>query len=277
MAGALLAFLAVYVAAAAWFGDRVPRGTTVSGVAVGGQSADDATATLTTALGSVAAKPIVLTSTAGKVRTTPKALGLQVDVRGTVDGLVGFSLSPAAMWAHVAGGSAQPAVVTVDDAAFAATVDKARGKLDAKPVEGAISLKGGKVTVKAPVTGTTTDVPGTADAVRRWWPGERTVEVAASAAPPKVTADELARVRSEFADIAVSGPVTVVGEREVVHGRPQGVRPRGRAHRRRLGRPSPLAPTRRSWPRSCTRQPRRPTSRSRPRTPSSPSRAAPPP
>ena len=90
-----------------------------------------------------------------------------------------------------------------------ATVDKARGKLDAKPVEGAISLKGGKVTVKAPVTGTTTDVPGTADAVRRWWPGERTVEVAASAAPPKVTADELARVRSEFADIAVSGPVTV--------------------------------------------------------------------
>ena len=82
VAGALLAFLAVYVAAAAWFGDRVPRGTTVSGVAVGGQSGDDATATLTTALGSVAAKPIVLTSTAGKVRTTPKALGLQVDVPG---------------------------------------------------------------------------------------------------------------------------------------------------------------------------------------------------
>jgi vancomycin resistance protein YoaR len=209
VAAALLAFVALYVAAAAWFGDRVPRGTTVSGVAVGGQSGDDATATLTSALGSVAAKPIVLTSTAGKVRTTPKALGLTVDVRSTVDGLVGFSLSPAAMWAHVAGGSAQPAVVTVDDEAFAATVDKARGKLDAKPVEGAISLKGGKVTVKAPVTGTTTDVAGTADAVRRWWPGERTVEVAATAAPPKVTADELARVRSEFADIAVSGPVTV--------------------------------------------------------------------
>ena len=72
VAGALLAFVAVYVAAAAWFGDRVPRGTTVSGVAVGGQSGDDATATLTTALGSVAAKPIVLTSTAGKVQHHPQ-------------------------------------------------------------------------------------------------------------------------------------------------------------------------------------------------------------
>jgi vancomycin resistance protein YoaR len=209
VAGALLAFVAVYVVAAAWFGDRVPRGTTVSGVDVGGRTEGDATATLTSALGSEASKPIVLTSTAGKVRTTPEALGLHVDVRRTVDGLVGFSLSPARMWAHVSGGSAQPAVVTVDDEAFTATVDKARGKLDAEPVEGAISLKGGKVTVKAPVTGTTTDVAGTADAVRRWWPGERTVEVAASAAPPKVSADELARVRSEFADIAVSGPVTV--------------------------------------------------------------------
>ena len=38
VAGVLLALVAVYVVAAAWLGDRVPRGTTVSGVAVGGQS-----------------------------------------------------------------------------------------------------------------------------------------------------------------------------------------------------------------------------------------------
>jgi vancomycin resistance protein YoaR len=143
------------------------------------------------------------------VQTSPKALGLRVDVPATVDGLIGFSLSPATIWAHVAGGSAQPAVVTVDDAAFTATVEKARAKLDAKPVEGAISLKGGKVAVRAPVTGTTTDVPGTARAVRRWWPGDRTVEVAASAVAPKVTADDVARVRRDFADVAVSGPVSI--------------------------------------------------------------------
>ena len=45
--------------------------------------------------------------------------------------------------------------------------------------------------------------------MRRGWPGDRTVEVAAVAVPPKVTAEEIDRVRSEFADVAVSGPVTV--------------------------------------------------------------------
>ena len=59
------------------------------------------------------------------------------------------------------------------------------------------------------MTGTRTDVEGTADAVRRWWPGDSTVEVAAEVLPTKVTADELARVKAEFGDIAVSGPVTV--------------------------------------------------------------------
>ena len=209
VAGAVLALGVVYLAAAAWFGDRVPRGTTVAGVAVGGQGADEAAATLTTTLGAKAAQPLVLTSSAGSVESLPKALGLGVDVDATVDGLVGFSLSPATMWAHVAGGSEEPAVVTVDDAVFAAAVEKARGELDAEPVEGAISVAKGKVTVTKPVTGTTTDVPGTADAVRRWWPGDRTVEVAAVAAAPKVDAKELARVRSEFADVAVSGPVQV--------------------------------------------------------------------
>ena len=209
VAAVLLALAAVYVVAAVWFGDRVPRGTTVAGVAVGGQGADAATDTLDAALATLATQPVVLTSGAGEVTTSPTALGLRVDVPATVDGLTGFSLEPARLWAHLVGGSARPAVVSVDPAAFAATVDKARKALDAEPVEGRISLKGGKVAVRMPVTGTTTDVAGTADAVRRWWPGRRTVEVAARSVPPKVSADELTRVRSEFADVAVSSPVSV--------------------------------------------------------------------
>lgn len=210
----LLGVLAVYAATAAYVGDRVPRGTTVAGVAVGGQSADAARATLTDQLGEKSAATIELTSSAGTFAAKPSDLGVAVDVDATLDGLVGFSLSPADVWRHLAGGSAQPAVVTVDDATFAAAVDTGRAELDAEPVEGSISVAGGKVTVKQPVTGTTTDVAGTADAVRRWWPGDRTVEVAAQARPPKVSAEEIARVKAEFADVAVSGPVTVAAGRK---------------------------------------------------------------
>ena len=50
--------------------------------------------------------------------------------------------------------------------------------------------------------------------MRRTWPGRRTVAVVAEQVPPAVTAEELARVRTEFADLAVSAPVTVrVGEK----------------------------------------------------------------
>ena len=206
----LLGVLALYAGAAAWFGDRVPRGTTVAGVAVGGQGADEARATLTRQLGPKSAAPLVLTSREGKLEAAPADLGVAVDVDATVDDLVRFSLSPADVWHHVAGGGAEPAVVTVDDAAFAAAVEAARGELDAEPVEGSISLAGGKVTLKEPVTGTRTEVEGTADAVRRWWPGDSTVEVAATVLAPKVPAEELSRVKAEFADVAVSAPVTVM-------------------------------------------------------------------
>ena len=205
----LLGLLAVYAVVAAYVGDRVPRGTTVAGVDVGGQSAEAARATLTEQLGEKSAATLALTSSAGRIEAKPADLGVAVDVDATVDGLVGFSLAPAAVWAHLVGGAEQPAVVTVDDAAFAAVLEKGRAELDAEPAEGSISLAGGEVTVTEPVTGTTTDIEGTADAVRRWWPGDRTVEVAAEAVPPKVSAEELARVKAEFADVAVSGPVTV--------------------------------------------------------------------
>jgi vancomycin resistance protein YoaR len=207
--GVLLGLLVLYVAVAAYVGDRVPRGTTVAGVAVGGQDADQARATLTDRLGSTSEATVVLTSGAGKVEAGPADLGVAVDVDATVDDLVGFSLAPTDVWHHLVGGSAQRPVVTLDDDRFAALVERSRGELDAKPVEGSISLAGGKVTVKEPVAGTRTDVAGTADAVRRWWPIDRTVQVAARTLAPRMSSEELERVRAEFADVAVSGPVTV--------------------------------------------------------------------
>ncbi|WP_299440688.1 VanW family protein [uncultured Phycicoccus sp.] len=205
-----LALLGVlYAGAAWWFGERVPRGTTVAGVAVGGQSAAAAEATLTRELAARAEQPIVLTSSAGEAELDPAEAGVTVDVEATVRELTGFSLAPQDVWAHVAGGSAEPATVVIDDAAFAKAVDAARKTLDAEPEEGSLSVDGGTVAYTAPVRGTDTDAAATADVVRRWWPGQQSVEVVATEVFPTVTAAELQRVRREFADVAMSGPVTV--------------------------------------------------------------------
>ena len=92
---------------------------------------------------------------------------------------------------------------------FTTAVEGARSDLDSEPVEGSISVAGGKVALKEPTTGTETDVAGTVAAVQRWWPTQSTIKVAARSLEPKVSAQELARVKTEFADVAVSGPVTV--------------------------------------------------------------------
>ncbi|QKE83945.1 VanW family protein [Arthrobacter sp. NEB 688] len=212
--GGVVALLAVlYGATAAWAGDRVARGTTVAGVDVGGQDADAARAALERALGGASGERLTLTSSAGKATVVPADAGLSVDVPATVDGLVGFSLAPADVWRHLAGGGERPAVVRVDDAAFAQALEGARDDLDAKAVEGTVSVTGGRLTYKAPVAGVETDVTRTAAAVRRDWPGRDTVAVVGEVRAPKVSAQELERVRDDFARVAVSGPVTLeVGE-----------------------------------------------------------------
>lgn len=207
--GVLLLCGAAYAAAAAVLGDRVPRSTTVAGVQVGGLSADEARTTLTKALSGAERRHLVLTSSAGQARFTPSALGASVDVPGTVDRLTGFSLSPARMWQHLAGGGEQPAEVAVDVPTFTAAVEKVRSALDAPATEGGLSVATGTVAYTAPKPGSTLDVAGTLDAVRRWWPRQGTVEVAAEPIAPKVSAAELERVREQVADVVVSGPVTV--------------------------------------------------------------------
>lgn len=207
--GVLLVGGLLYGVAAWYLADRVPRGTTVSGVPVGGQVADAARVTLARELGARAGRPITLTSTAGSARLAPEAAGVRVDVDATVDGLTGFSVSPLNLWRHVAGGGEEPAVVTIDEGAFTRALDALRPSLDADPKEGSLSLAGGEVAYTAPVRGTDTDAEGTAGAIARWWPAQDTVEVVAAEIAPKVAAGELERVRDEFAAVAVSGPVTV--------------------------------------------------------------------
>lgn len=206
----VIAALAVlYAGAAWWLGERVAPGTTVAGVDVGGQSADEAGATLTRALAGQDAAPLTLTSPAGSARLAPRSAGLAVDVPATVSGLTGFTVSPVDLWHHLVGGRAEPAVVSVDDAAFARALEGARRTLDAAPKEGSLSIAGGTVAYVAPVAGSSTDLAGTLAAVRRWWPAQDSVEVVAAASGPAVLASELERVRDEFAAVAVSSPITV--------------------------------------------------------------------
>ncbi len=207
--GVLVALGLGYVGAAWWFGEQVPRGTTVAGVDIGGMSREEAGDALATGLAATVEAPVTVSTRAGSAELEPTDLGIAVDVPATAAALTGFSLDPVSVWHHVTGGGPEPAVVTVYRSAFDAALVGVRKDLEAKPKEGSLSVKGGEVAYRAPVPGSRLDVEGTLAAVRAQWPAERTVDGATESLTPVVPASEFQRVRTEFADIAVSAPVTV--------------------------------------------------------------------
>ncbi|MGL5864405.1 MAG: VanW family protein [Dermatophilaceae bacterium] len=207
--GVLLVLVGSYLAAAQWSGERIPRGTTIADVEVGGLSASAARDLLGSRFADRTTRPLVLTSPAGKVTTTATDLGIEFDVDATVANLTGFTVSPVAIWRQLVGGGAEPAVLTVRQEKFATALEAARGTLDVEPAEGSVSVASGTVTYATPTAGVRTDISATADSLRRLWPGVTTVAVAVDRRAPKVAAAEFQRVRADFADIAVSGPISV--------------------------------------------------------------------
>ncbi|MEZ5194721.1 MAG: hypothetical protein R2734_21125 [Nocardioides sp.] len=94
-----------YAAAYAAAGDRVPRGTTVAGVDIGGKTATEAQATLVAELRPRAAEPIPVTVDGTADVIDPESAGLGVDYVATVAAAGATrSWSPAWLWSYFTGG-----------------------------------------------------------------------------------------------------------------------------------------------------------------------------
>ncbi|GAB3169977.1 hypothetical protein GCM10027059_35740 [Myceligenerans halotolerans] len=206
---AVVVLLAVYAIVAAVQADVVPKGTTVAGAEIGGQSTAQAAETLDGALAGPAAKPVELV--AGEASTTldPVAAGLAVDVPATADSLTGFSLGPARMWQHLFGAGPAVPVLDVDDEAFASAVGGLEDSMAVAPVDGAVEFAGVEPTATPAQDGTRID-PGVAGRVIRsaWLVADGPVELPTSTVSPQITQEETDAALAE-AEKIVSGPVDV--------------------------------------------------------------------
>ena len=207
---ALLVIGGAYVGAAWFLGQHVPANATVAGVPIGGMTPARAQTTLARALADKERAPVVLQSGDRTVQVTPAQAGLALDLERTVDGLSGFSLAPGHLWEHLTGGSDAPLRTSVDRARLKSAVETAAKPFEVKGVDGGITFPGGKVVVVQPVAGASLAVDRTVDVVARRWPASSPVQVALDVTPPRVSAEEVNRVNTEFATPAMSGPVKVV-------------------------------------------------------------------
>lgn len=214
----VLVVLAVSYGAAAWaLSGRVPAGVEVAGVQIGHMSRDAAVERLTTRLQDEITAPVPVRVGTAETAVDPVRAGLQADLEGTVDRLVGFTLDPRQMWRHVAGASSVELQTVVDEAALQASVDALAAEVDAQVVEGAVTFTDGVAEATQAQQGRVLDRDAAADVLATsWLDGPRPLELPAEVTDPRVDSDAVAEAMSSFAVPATAGPLTVrAGDRSV--------------------------------------------------------------
>lgn len=199
-----------YYFAAQYLGGRVPNGTQVEGIDIGGLSPEDARSTLDDRLEDMATEPVVIDVEGDTVQIAPEDAGLTLDLDSTLGDITGVSYDPSVLWDRVVNeGQDLPLEVTVDRASLEKAVQGVAEEVAIEPTEGEVALSMGEVTSTESKDGRELDVAATSDAIEAVWPQTTTVDGVVSATKPQLAQAEIDRFVNEVAGPAVDGPIIV--------------------------------------------------------------------
>ena len=203
-----------YVAAYAVAGDKVPRGTTVAGVDIGGKTHSGAVAALEAGLAERVAEPVLVAVGSESRELSPAELGLSVDYPASVsEAGGGRSWDPQRLWDYYTGGEDLDPVVTLDEDKLARVLADLDGAYGTPAEDGAISFATGRAVVTEPQVGQAIDQEGAADRFREAWladDAQASVGLDLVDVAPDIDADDIQEAMDTFANPALSGPVTLV-------------------------------------------------------------------
>lgn len=210
--GLVALFGGLYVAAHFIAGDKVPRGTTVSGVSIGGHPQGEAAERLEAGLADRANRPLAFTIDGEAGDISPDEAGLSFDYEASVEEAGGErSWDPVRLWNYFTGGDDLDAVVEVDDTTYQAllnSLDKSHGS---EPVDGAITFDGAEIEQTEPADGQALDPDDTLAAFEEAFVAEEasTADLSVVTTAPDIDADDVQDALDEFASPAVAAPVVL--------------------------------------------------------------------
>ncbi|MEU9350416.1 VanW family protein [Streptomyces griseoloalbus] len=203
----------LYLAGLLLTGGEIEAGTTVRGVDIGGLTREEATRKLEQHL--VAAGPRKLAVKVGdrEGAVDPRQAGLAFDIGETLDRAASTGADPVSVIGGLfrSGGEIEP-VVRVDEDKARATLGKLAKTLDQKVRDGAVSFADGRVERTTPRTGYALNVDAAIGALRTPFlrgAADSVTVLPARETRPRVTAEEVRRAVREFAQPAMSAPVTL--------------------------------------------------------------------
>lgn len=217
--GLVLLFGTLYVASYVFTSDKVPRGTTVAGVAIGGLTPVAAQHQLDEGLRDSARKPIIVSAAGRRASLAPDESGLTVDVPASVARTgAGRSWSPSRMWAYFVGGRDFDAVVSVDQQKLDKAIATFAKQVDQPAREGSVTFAHGQATAHYPQTGEIVDRDAAVARVKAaFLKSDDVVPLPVRTVEPKISKRAVANAMDRFANPAMSGPVTLrLGQADVV-------------------------------------------------------------
>lgn len=200
-----------WVAAYAGANGKVPRGTSVAGVDIGGRDRLAAAAALAHGLRLQGQEPITVTVGAVTTQVAPADAGLSVDYAGTVAKALGpRSWDPRRLWSYYAGGDELTPVVHVDQGRLEALLNVLDEKAGQPARDAGISLAGGQIALTEPQNGVQVDHARAAQAlVDAYTAGHTSAVLPLLISQPDVDQADLETALTTIANPAVAAPVTL--------------------------------------------------------------------
>jgi vancomycin resistance protein YoaR len=201
-----------------YFGDlilsttAVPRGVAVAGVEIGGMSRPEAEQTLRSRLGDRLVRPVALQAGTVSGSLDPRAAGLSIDWRGTIDRAGEQPFNPWTRLTSLFTTHNVDPVSTANQFTLRQAAQAARPQLERPTQEGTIRFDGANPVAVPSQPGQTVDPNAVVEAVADHWLDPTPVTIPVTTTPTSVTPEGLQSALDGVARPAVAGPVTVVGE-----------------------------------------------------------------
>ena len=198
-------------------GDKVPAGTTVDGVAIGGLRQATAEERLTTRLGPRSRQPIPVRGGGLETTVDPTDAGLGLDVTATVREAGGGQVfTPARLWMYYTGAGDVEPQVTIDRPRLAEVVTGLASRVDRAPVDGAVRFEAGAAVPGPASDGQRLSRGGSRQAITDAYLGREPARLPVTALRPMIDDGAVAHAMTSFARPATSGPLRLVlGRHEV--------------------------------------------------------------
>lgn len=210
----LTVFALILLASYIWSVTVVPPNAKLLGIEIGGQLASNAYQQVNSSIKDRVNNPINFKTPQGIFTATPEQIGAEIDLPGTINNIRKNPLT--FLKSSVFPTDLKP-IIKIDDSSLKIALSSVVNKNTSSPINATLTTQGGRVITTEAASGTEIDWEKTKKSIEEnWLYNLRQPEVVIAFIAPGVNNEDVNKVRSSLAEVAVASPITLkIGSRNI--------------------------------------------------------------